>query len=192
MKAVILAGGLGTRISQETGLRPKPMAEIGGKLILWHIMKIYSHYGVNYFATCIVARIFDVPLVRNATGAGLFDRAAVEIRRTVNVPYPYTRGLVCEIGFPIAMGPFKEPKRKRGITKNNFYILKLVFWDKFQLGIAPIMIGMFFFASLQTLFIRLLGEYIAAIYTRVCKLPLVVEVERVNFTTGSSKTGVDQ
>jgi glucose-1-phosphate cytidylyltransferase len=52
MKAVILAGGLGTRISEETHLRPKPMIEIGGKPILWHIMKIYSHYGVNDFLIC--------------------------------------------------------------------------------------------------------------------------------------------
>ena len=52
MKAVILAGGLGTRISEETALKPKPMIEIGGKPILWHIMKIYSHYGVNEFIIC--------------------------------------------------------------------------------------------------------------------------------------------
>jgi glucose-1-phosphate cytidylyltransferase len=52
MKAVILAGGLGTRISEETHLKPKPMIEIGGKPILWHIMKIYSHYGVNDFIIC--------------------------------------------------------------------------------------------------------------------------------------------
>ena len=52
MKAVILAGGLGTRISEETSTRPKPMVEIGGKPILWHIMKIYSHYGVNDFVIC--------------------------------------------------------------------------------------------------------------------------------------------
>lgn len=49
MKVVILAGGLGTRLSEETDLRPKPMVEIGGKPILWHIMKIYSHYGFNDF-----------------------------------------------------------------------------------------------------------------------------------------------
>ncbi|MFY2598810.1 glycosyltransferase family 2 protein [Achromobacter xylosoxidans] len=180
----------------------------------------------------IVARISEVPLVRNATGAGLFDRAVVNILRTVNDPYPYFRGLVCEIGFPIATVPFKQPKRKRGITKNNFYslydiamlgitnhskvplrlmalggflfsiismacafitlILKLVFWDKFQLGIAPIMIGMFFFASLQMLFIGLLGEYIGAIYTRVRKLPLVVEMERVNFASETTTTGADR
>ncbi|KQV47557.1 MULTISPECIES: glucose-1-phosphate cytidylyltransferase [unclassified Duganella] len=52
MKAVILAGGLGTRISEETHVRPKPMVEIGGKPILWHIMKTYSAYGINEFVIC--------------------------------------------------------------------------------------------------------------------------------------------
>ncbi|WP_028213191.1 glucose-1-phosphate cytidylyltransferase [Paraburkholderia mimosarum] len=52
MKAIILAGGLGTRISEDTANRPKPMIEIGGKPILWHIMKIYSAYGVNDFVIC--------------------------------------------------------------------------------------------------------------------------------------------
>jgi len=52
MKAVILAGGLGTRLSEETSIRPKPMVEIGGKPILWHIMKIYSSHGINDFIIC--------------------------------------------------------------------------------------------------------------------------------------------
>ena len=52
MKAVILAGGLGTRISEETDLKPKPMIAIGGNPILWHIMKIYSHHGINEFIIC--------------------------------------------------------------------------------------------------------------------------------------------
>ena len=52
MKAVILAGGLGTRISEESNLKPKPMIEIGGKPILWHIMKIYSAHGINDFIVC--------------------------------------------------------------------------------------------------------------------------------------------
>jgi len=53
MKAIILAGGLGTRISEESHLKPKPMIEIGGKPILWHIMKIYSHYGIHDFVICL-------------------------------------------------------------------------------------------------------------------------------------------
>jgi len=52
MKAVILAGGLGTRLSEETIHKPKPMVEVGGRPILWHVMKIYSHYGVNEFIIC--------------------------------------------------------------------------------------------------------------------------------------------
>jgi glucose-1-phosphate cytidylyltransferase len=52
MKAVILAGGLGTRLSEETATRPKPMVEIGGKPILWHILKMYAHHGVNDFVIC--------------------------------------------------------------------------------------------------------------------------------------------
>ena len=52
MKAVILAGGLGTRLSEETGLRPKPMVEIGGRPILWHILKIYSQHGIDDFIIC--------------------------------------------------------------------------------------------------------------------------------------------
>ena len=53
MKAVILAGGLGTRLSEETSTRPKPMIEIGGMPILWHIMKIYSAHGINDFIICL-------------------------------------------------------------------------------------------------------------------------------------------
>ncbi len=53
MKVVLLAGGMGTRISEESDFKPKPMVEIGGKPILWHIMKIYSHYGFNEFIVCL-------------------------------------------------------------------------------------------------------------------------------------------
>jgi glucose-1-phosphate cytidylyltransferase len=52
MKAVLLAGGLGTRLSEETTIRPKPMVEIGGRPILWHIMKLYSHHGIHDFVVC--------------------------------------------------------------------------------------------------------------------------------------------
>src|ERR1700722_8974520 len=53
MKVIILAGGMGTRLSEETDFRPKPMVEVGGRPILWHIMKIYSHYGFNDFIICL-------------------------------------------------------------------------------------------------------------------------------------------
>lgn len=169
----------------------------------------------------LIGRISEVPLVRNATGAGLFDRAVVDILRSIQDPYPYFRGLLCEIGFPIALVPFKQPRRQRGVTKNNFYTLydiamlgitnhskvplrlmaiggfflsflslivamaffvaKLVYWDSFELGIAPLLIGVFFFGAMQAFFIGVLGEYIGSIHTQVRNMPLVVENERVNF-----------
>ena len=168
-----------------------------------------------------ITRISEVPLVQNATGAGLFDRAVVNILRSIQDPYPYTRGLLCESGFPSATVPFKQPRRQRGVTKNNFYTLydiamlgitnhskvplrlmamsgfllaflsiivamfflgaKLFYWNSFQLGTAPILIGIFFFGAIQTFFIGVLGEYIGSIHTQVRNMPLVVELERVNF-----------
>jgi glycosyltransferase involved in cell wall biosynthesis len=169
----------------------------------------------------LITKISEVALVQNATGAGLFDRVVIDILRNIDDPYPYFRGLLCEIGFPIATVPFKQPRRQRGVTKNNFYTLydigmlgitnhskvplrlmamsgfflsflsllvafmffvaKLMFWDSFQLGTAPILIGIFFFGAIQAFFIGVLGEYIGSIHTQVRKMPLVVELERVNF-----------
>lgn len=194
----------------KTVLAVKPESEESS--IMFGVRKIYYR---------LIARISEVPLVQNATGVGLFDRAVVDILRSIQDPYPYLRGLLCEIGFPIATVPFKQPKRQRGITKNNFYTLydiamlgitnhskmplrlmamsgfllsflsllvaltffiaKLVYWDSFQLGTAPILIGIFFFGAIQTFFIGVLGEYIGSIHTQVRNMPLVVEMERVNF-----------
>ena len=56
LKVVILAGGFGTRLSEETGIKPKPMVEIGGKPILWHIMKIYSHYSIMIILSVSIIR----------------------------------------------------------------------------------------------------------------------------------------
>lgn len=64
-----------------------------------------------------------------------------------------------------------------------YLVMKLIFWDRFQLGTAPLLIGIFFFSSVQIFFIGLIGEYVAAIHTQVLKRPLVIERERVNFTT---------
>lgn len=168
-----------------------------------------------------VTRISEVPLVQNATGAGLFDRAVLDILKKIDDPYPYFRGLLCEIGFPIATVPFKQPRRLRGITSNNFYTLydiamlgitnhskvplrlmvmggaalaglsllaafaflvaKLMFWNSFQIGIAPLLISLFFFSSVQIIFLGMLGEYLGSVHTKIRNMPLVVEAERVNF-----------
>ncbi len=80
----------------------------------------------------LLARLSDVEPVRNSTGFGLCDRAVIEIIREMNEPYPYFRGLLPEIGFPIARIEYTKPLRKRGKTKNNFYTL----FDLAMLGIT--------------------------------------------------------
>lgn len=194
----------------KTVLAVKPESEESHLMFL--IRKMYYR---------LISKISEVTLVQNATGAGLFDRAVIEILKKIQDSNPYFRGLLCEIGFPIAQVPFRQPRRERGITKNNFYTLydlamigitnhskvplrlmtmggfavsflsalvalgfliaKILFWNQFQLGTAPILIGIFFFGAVQTFFIGVIGEYIGSIYTQVRNMPLVVELERVNF-----------
>ena len=160
-------------------------------------------------------------LVPNCTGFGLFDKEVIDEMRRLDDPYPYVRGLVCELGYNKVLVPFEQPARKRGFTKNNFYtlydnamigftnhskvplrlaalggfvlsaisfllgciylVLKLLFWDRFPMGTAPILLAVLFFASVQLLFLGILGEYIGAILTQVLKRPLVIEKERINF-----------
>jgi hypothetical protein len=62
-----------------------------------------------------------------------------------------------------------------------YIVLKLIFWNEFQLGLAPLVVGLFFFGSVQLFFIGIVGEYIGAIHTQVLKRPHVVELERINF-----------
>lgn len=169
----------------------------------------------------LIGKMSDVPLIENFTGFGLYDREVITTIRSLDDPYPYFRGLIAELGYPRAEIPFEQPRRVRGVTKNNFYTLydiamlgitshsklplrlatmsgfilsfislmiavgyglaKLLFWDSFSLGMAPLVVGLFFFGSVQLFFIGLLGEYIGAIHTQVMKRPLVIEKERINF-----------
>jgi polyisoprenyl-phosphate glycosyltransferase len=180
---------------------------------------VMAHLRRAYYA--FVGRISDVPLIPNFTGFGLYDRAVVETLRAIDDRYPYFRGLIADLGYPRAEIPFVQPRRERGITKNNFYTLydnamlgitnhskvplrlatfcgfvlslislmialsylvaKLVFWNSFSLGTAPVVIGVFFLGAVQLFFIGILGEYIGAIHTQIHKRPLVTERERVNF-----------
>ncbi len=160
-------------------------------------------------------------LLQNCTGFGLYDKEVVDEFRKINDPYPYLRGLVCELGYQKTTVPFVQPKRKRGITKNNFYtlydnamigftnhskmplrlaaflgfvlsalslslafiylILKLLFWNSFPMGTAPILIAVFFFSSMQLFFIGVIGEYLGAVLTQILRRPVVIEKERINF-----------
>ena len=165
--------------------------------------------------------ISEVELIKHATGFGLYDRTVIEHVRKINDPYPYFRGLICDLGFPVKTIPFEQPRRERGISKNNFFTLfdiamlgivshsllplrlaslvglsvaglsflasvfylvrKLLYWDSMTVGIAPLVIGMFFMFGLMFCFIGLLGEYIGSINKQVKNRPIVVEKERVNF-----------
>ncbi|HEY2470551.1 MAG TPA: glycosyltransferase family 2 protein [Terracidiphilus sp.] len=78
----------------------------------------------------LVNRLSDVPLVKNVTGFGIYDRCVIEQIRQINDPYPYFRGLICDLGYEQALIPFNQPARKRGFTKNNLYTL----YDMAMLG----------------------------------------------------------
>lgn len=165
--------------------------------------------------------ISDISLVADSTGFGLYDREVLNQLRQIDDPYPFLRGLICELGYEIKTIPFAQPRRLRGISKNNLYtlydiamlgivshskvpiriaafagfalgmlsviaaivflILKLLYWDSFPMGIAPVVIGMFFMFGILMLFIGILGEYIGAIHTHIQRRPVVVEKERINF-----------
>ncbi|MGZ6048633.1 MAG: NTP transferase domain-containing protein, partial [Phenylobacterium sp.] len=96
MKTVILAGGLGTRISEESHLKPKPMIEIGGRPILWHIMKLYSHYGFNDFIVClgykgyVVKEYFANYVLHNADLTVDLAKGAIEYHATNHEPWRVT------------------------------------------------------------------------------------------------------
>jgi dolichol-phosphate mannosyltransferase len=165
--------------------------------------------------------ISDITLVADATGFGLYDREVLDHLRKIDDPYPFLRGLICELGYEIKTIPFEQPRRLRGISKNNLYtlydiamlgivshskvpiriaaftgfalglisilvaivfvVLKLLFWDSFPLGMAPVVIGLFFLFGIQLMFIGILGEYIGSIHSYIQRRPVVVEKERINF-----------
>jgi polyisoprenyl-phosphate glycosyltransferase len=169
----------------------------------------------------MAAKLADIELMQHVTGFGLYDRRVVEILRQIDDPYPYGRGLIADIGLDCCKVPYRQPQRRRGITKNNFYTLydyamlgitnhsklplrvatmagfvmsaaglclafaylvaKLLFWNWLNAGVAPILISLFFFSSVQLFFIGIIGEYLGAIHTQVQKRPLVIEKERINF-----------
>lgn len=160
-------------------------------------------------------------LFEHCTGFGLYDKDVIDKLRSLNEPYPYLRGLVCELGYNIFCVKYCQNKREKGTTKNNFYtlydmamlaftnyskvplriatifgfilsilnfclaifylIFKLLFWYNLPTGIAPILISIFLFFSVQLFFIGVLGEYLNTILTRVQNRPLVIEKERINF-----------
>ncbi len=187
--------------------------------IMFSIRKLYYKF---------ISSIAEVDLVKNFTGFGLYDQSFLKILKKIDDPYPYFRGFIADIGFERKEISYTQPKRKHGITKNNFYtlydvamlgitnysklpirlatisgfilsifslslaglflLLKLIFWNHFSIGIAPILCSLFFFFSVQLFFTGLLGEYIGSMHTKVMKRPLVIEKERINFENNKIKS----
>ena len=87
-------------------------------------------YALRTFYYRLVSRLSDVQLLQNVTGFGLYDRVVIEQIRGLNDAIPYVRGLVSELGYPVARIPYRQPNRRSGITKNNFYTL----YDMAMLG----------------------------------------------------------
>lgn len=179
----------------------------------------------------LISQLSDIKLVKNFTGFGLYDKEIIQILRKIHDPYPYFRGLICDIGYKRAEIPYLQPSRKRGFTKNNLYTLydmamlgitnhskvplrlaamlgfivafislvvglgylvyKIIYWKSFNPGIAPIVIGFFFFASVQLIFLGILGEYIGSIHSKVLNRPLVIEQERVNFDNNNPNNSLE-
>jgi polyisoprenyl-phosphate glycosyltransferase len=170
----------------------------------------------------LVARLTSVEVLEHFTGFGFYDRAVVEqIRADFRDPYPYFRGMIAELGLPIAKVFYNQRRRERGITSNNFYSLydvamlgitnlskvplrivifggfvsalfsfvtgmfylfyKLIFWRSFTVGVAPVVLGLFFLGSVQLIALGIIGEYVGSIHTLVLDRPLVTEKERINF-----------
>lgn len=178
-------------------------------------------FAARKFYYDLVGKLSETKLVKNYTGFGLYDQKVIQTLREINDPYPYFRGLICDLGFESAKIEYVQKRRKRGITKSNFYTLydmamlgitnhtkvplrlatmlgflmsgislciglgyliaKLLFWNRFEAGITPLLVGIYFLASVLLFFIGILGEYIGAIHTQILKRPLVIEKERVNF-----------
>ena len=157
---------------------------------------------------------------KNVIGSGIYSLNVVNVLKNIYDPTPYLRGMIYEIGFNIKLIQFDQPKRVKGVSKNNFFslldyvilgivkhknlasfltifgfcfsfislfvaliflFLKILFWESFSLGVAPIIIGLFALSGIQMFFLGLIGEYVIVILDYNKKLPLVIEKERINF-----------
>ena len=176
---------------------------------------------IRKFYYRFLSKISETNLTVDTTGAGLYDKSVIETYRHIRDPMPYLRGLVSEVEGDIYLLKFDQPKRKMGITKNNFFTLvdmamlgfvkhsklplriliifgllisvlsitisfifliyKLLFWDSFDLGMAPIVVGFFFISAIQIMLLGIVGEYVSVILSHSRAMPLVIEKERINF-----------
>lgn len=188
----------------------KPVSKTG--FLIHNLRKLYYR---------ALDSISDIAITKDSTGFGLYDKSVVDKLREINDPYPFLRGLISELGYKVKTIAFNQPRRLRGLSKNNFYTLydiamlgvishsmvpirlasfmgfilgafslllavivfalKLLYWDKFPLGVAPLAIMGSLMFGVLLIFVGILGEYIGSIHTYVQKRPIVVEHERINF-----------
>lgn len=124
----------------------------------------------------ILQRLSETQLVENFTGYGLYDQKVIEILRQMNDPYPYFRGLIADIGFPAAKIEFVQPKRKHGITKNNFYTL----YDLAMLGLTS-------YSKIPLRLATMFGFFVALISFLVGLFYLIYKLFNwQNFSVGSA------
>ena len=169
--------------------------------------KIMYHLRSLYYKT--IKKLSEVEQIEHFTGFGLYDKAFINVMRNLDDPVPFLRGIVeqpqrragitsnnlyrlydaamlsitayTKVGLRLATFAGVILSGISMLIAVIYLILKLVYWDRFPAGMAPILIGMLFLGSIQIFFIGLIGEYILTINQRVMKRPLVVEEERINF-----------
>jgi glycosyltransferase involved in cell wall biosynthesis len=153
----------------------------------------------------VLRKLSDTHLIDNFTGFGLYDKQVVDILRKFDDPYPYFRGLIADIGFSKNNFYTLYDMAMLGVTSYTkiplrlatmlgfisaflsfvvglvYLVYKLIDWQNFSLGLAPVIIGLFFMGSIQLFFLGIVGEYIGSIYTLAVRRPLVIEKERINF-----------
>ena len=169
----------------------------------------------------LLAAITEHNLISQFTGFGLFDKTVIEEFRKINDLYPYSRGLISDLGFKVEVVKYRQKEREFGSSKNNFFtlfdyalvgmisnsktpiriatlfgfifsiftfasgivyfILKLLFWDSFEIGLAPLIILISFGLSIIVFFLGIIGEYIGSIHSEVLRRPRVLEKKRINY-----------
>tara|TARA_X000001036_G_C20680412_1_gene805731 strand:+ start:753 stop:1712 length:960 start_codon:yes stop_codon:yes gene_type:complete len=177
-------------------------------------------YLIRGFYYKLLSIITDYEQTSQFTGFGLYDKKVIEEFKKIDDLYPYSRGLISDLGFKVEEVPYRQKKREFGVTKNNFFtlfdvaivgmisnskipiriatligfvfslfslaagiiyfFLKLLFWNSFEFGLAPLLIIVSFGLSIIIFFLGIIGEYIGSIHSEILKRPRVLEKERVN------------
>ena len=175
----------------------------------------------------LVNSLSDVELIDQYFDFGLYDRSVIKELRQISDTKPYLRGLIPELGYKVSKIEFKQLKRKRGKTKQNWYelfdtvmlgltsqskvplrlativgfivatlsflsgmyylIRKVVSWDSFEMGVAPLVIGMFFMSSVLLITVGIVGEYVGSIHTQSLKRKYILEKNRYGFNDENVK-----